>query len=292
MPPIADAMALLRETGAKQVIVAFSGGKDSLCVMDLCARAFGPENVRAYFWYMVKGLRCQEEMLAIAKARWGVDVIRVPNPGLIDRLRDGRLTPARSRITAKLSHRDLMDLVRRRTGVQWIASGERKADSLMRRGMLSACNGCWHKFSRVFPLQDWRVADVLSYLKARHIPEPHRFGRESRTAGVGDLGISRPEHLDWLRAEYPDDYRKVLEVFPWAESIRHRNAEREKHGWTPTDDSSEETGSEVSGEGGAETEGGKKATRGRRAVPGDPPAADQERAVQSAGDRRRRQKAT
>lgn len=59
------------------VIVGFSGGKDSVVSLDLCARYF--KRVEAYFMYYVPGLSFQERMLEWAENRYGISIYRLPH---------------------------------------------------------------------------------------------------------------------------------------------------------------------------------------------------------------------
>lgn len=69
------------------VMVGFSGGKDSICALDLCCRYFG--TVHAYFMYLVPGLSFQEAQLRWYEQRYGLQIHRVPHPMLSSWLKWG-----------------------------------------------------------------------------------------------------------------------------------------------------------------------------------------------------------
>jgi len=78
------------------------------------------------------------------------------------------------------------------------------------------------KKPRVYPLRLWRRRDVFAYLSQRQIPIPPSFGR-SEQGGVD----FHPETLRYLREKKPRDYRRFLEVFPYAEA--HENERLRTH---------------------------------------------------------------
>jgi len=235
--PPADASQLLYEARklAPRVLVGLSGGKDSLVTLDLAVRSFGPDNVVAFSMYLVRGLRCFEGPIERAARIYGVQVEYVPHWMLGTMLKDAVLMPHRGDAHTWRDTKlvDIEQLVRQRTGIDWIAYGHRAAESIERRGMLNRCQGFNADARRVYPVWRWRSADVFSYMSARGIPLPPTFGKD-RLSGV-DL---RPETLLYIREHFPDDYRKILEVFPFAEAqLRRwemfpetRPVERETHG--------------------------------------------------------------
>jgi 3'-phosphoadenosine 5'-phosphosulfate sulfotransferase (PAPS reductase)/FAD synthetase len=120
----------------------------------------------------------------------------------------------------KIGLNDIQNIARAETGIRWIASGERADDSMARRARLVRCKGIEEPQFRIFPIYDWHTNEVVSYLRSKRIPMPPRIGRagESGTSGF-EL---RAPCLRWLRDNYPDDYQKVLEVFPHAEAAIKR----------------------------------------------------------------------
>lgn len=220
---------------AQQVLVGLSGGKDSLVTLDLAVQVFGSANVVAFAMYLVRGLRCFEGPIEIAAARHRIAVEYVPHWTLGNMMKYATLMSHRgdAHLWRDTKLVDIEQLVRQRTGVDWIVYGHRAGESIERRGMLNRCQGFNSDARRVYPVWRWRTEDVWSYMGARAIPPPPTFGKH-RLSGV-DL---RPETLLYIREHFPDDYRKILEVFPFAEAqLRRwemfpetRPTDRETHG--------------------------------------------------------------
>jgi 3'-phosphoadenosine 5'-phosphosulfate sulfotransferase (PAPS reductase)/FAD synthetase len=204
-----------RDAGAQRILVGFSGGKDSLATLDLCVGTFGASNVEAYFMYLVEGLRCVETLVDWAGRRYGVRIHKLPHFVLGNMYKHAVLMPHRPSVTGLRDTKmtDIEALARQRSGIEWLAYGHRMDESLERRGMLHKLSGINFDQKRVYPLWDWRKRDVYSYLGAKRLPIPCSFGKEGM-AGV-DLG---PDTLRYMRQHYPEDYAKVLRVFPFAEA--------------------------------------------------------------------------
>ena len=119
--------------------------------------------------------------------------------------------------TMKLS--DVEAAVRKASGFDWIAYGWRKADSITRRVVLKKWGMVYEHTKKFFPLSEWLTKDVVSYLKTQNIPLPKQVGGD----GQGVSGFSLAEaNLVWLKKHYPNDFKKVLEVFPLAEvMVKH-----------------------------------------------------------------------
>lgn len=222
---------LLREAHkvSSKIGVGLSGGKDSLTTLDLCVREFGAANVRCFFMYLVKDLRCVETTIRWCEKHYKIEVLRVPHWQLgraykyavfmphrtgADQMRDMKLT-------------DVEQLVRAKTGVEWIAYGHRMADSIERVGMLSNNEGHDEAGRRVYPLWRWNEASVVAYLRARKIPPPPKITILKRAM----TGISFQEDvLLAIRDKFPDDFAKILEVFPYVEAKLARY-EFQKKSW-------------------------------------------------------------
>jgi len=196
-----------------ECIVAFSGGKDSLAAIDLCAKAF--TKVRAFFKFMVPGLEVCERQMRWARERYGIEVIQFPSIGVIEAKRDGvwcfpldiDLPP--QGYPLKVSFQYAQEL----TGLKCIMTGMKDADGLKRRQFFANIRDggdpIWHDVHH--PIKDWRKKDVLDYLKVNKIPLPSAE-KGSVTSGVG----LDHDSLCWLHDEHKQDFEKLETWFPYA----------------------------------------------------------------------------
>jgi phosphoadenosine phosphosulfate reductase len=178
--------------------------------MDLAVRA--GKKVTAFFMYFVPGLDLTEFICGYALKRWGVRVIRIQHWNVSYYLRRGVFRPDLRLDIPRVTITDVEHAIREGSGVEWIAYGYKSIDSLQRRGMMNKWqDGLNLKRKICAPLKAWNNTDVLSYLNRRHIPVL------STVLGYRSSGINlSPECLAWLQSRWPDDYQRVLRVFPLA----------------------------------------------------------------------------
>lgn len=204
---------------APGVIVMFSGGRDSLATLDLCARAFD-RVVCAYLW-VVPGLRCVEGPLERACENAGAELVRLPHWTLIRYMQAGTYNVrTRGHHLKQLRWVDMEEHLREVTGLLWVASGSRADDSWVRRLQSRRFGTVNHRSHRLTPLHDWRAREVSDYLRARSIPAPPPDMWGQKGARSQGFELTRT-CLGWLRAKYPQDYQRVLEWFPLAEVMEH-----------------------------------------------------------------------
>ena len=212
--PLAVSRDLLAGFAGQEVLVGFSGGKDSLAVLELAVEA-GVKPL-PFCMHLVAGLRCVEENLRPAERRYGVKVLRLPHWDLprlmLEAVYRPHMIASEAAKLRKLTILDVESLLRLRTGARWVFYGQRMTDSLERRGMLSKCAGRDENTGRAYPIYTWADRHVKAFLRARRIRMPGLA--VARSSGVGlDL-----ETLVFMREHYPDDLTKLLEVFPYAQA--------------------------------------------------------------------------
>lgn len=191
---------------------AISGGKDSLAILDLVQRA-GFRRIEGFAMHFLPGLRCFDAGVDAAERRHGVKIHRVQHWMTINMVAQGVFRPhvKELRGAPKAGVKDIWAQIRKQTGIRLIATGERADETIWRRGQMARCGGFSTEQDHLFPVHDWSEGDVLAYLSARKIPVPRGLGRKNMS-GV-DL---RADTLAYLRDNYPDDYTKILAVFPYA----------------------------------------------------------------------------
>lgn len=204
------------------VLVGVSGGKDSIVTLDL-ARKYAA-SVRGFFMYCVPGLGFQNRYLDYLSRRYEIEIDRVPHPIRSRWLRQGTYRLAPDRQAPILSFADVYEQLRAETGSEWIVAGEKKRDSLQRRGMLTKSGGFDEKRLWICPLSDWSNRQVYCYLKERGIPLPPDY-RLSLTTSFGGL---YHEELSAIKERYPDDWKKILQEHPFLEAIFARQRIKSK----------------------------------------------------------------
>lgn len=70
-----------------KILISFSGGKDSLIVLDLCSKAF--KKVICFFMYLIPGLDHIERQLQCAEKKYGVEILQYPHWLLSRLLKNG-----------------------------------------------------------------------------------------------------------------------------------------------------------------------------------------------------------
>ena len=202
------------------VVVAFSGGKDSLALMDLCVERFGPANVHP-FWMHFIPMSFQLRFLEQCERRWGVTIARVPHWCLPNEIDSGdyRFRSLKSATMRRLTFTDVMNAMRKRFGCEWVATGEKRTDSLKRLvNAHFAPDGVERNRKIIWPLLYWSDKDVYGYLKARNIPLPPDY----RTFKQSFFLFHRDSDLLALKERYPADYALVEQVFPLVGEIAAR----------------------------------------------------------------------
>jgi phosphoadenosine phosphosulfate reductase len=192
----------------KRVLVAFSGGKDSLCVLDLASQFF--KSITCFFMYLVDDLGHVEKQLQYAKNKYGVEIIKIPH-WLYFRLKKDGVFCIPFSDTPHVTLNDIYDYIISETGINLILTGAKKSDSLVRR----VTHNEWNQRVQT-PIWTWSVYDVLAYLKNKNIEIP-------KSSAQSNTGVDlTPRNLKFIHDNYPDDFKKMEIEFPFirAEILR------------------------------------------------------------------------
>ena len=190
------------------VLVGFSTGKDSIVTLDLCHKYF--KRVVPFYMYMCPNLDFQEATIKKYERKYNTEIIRLPHFEVSNFMRYGTFRNPDE--TVKLvSIAEVYDYLRLKTGIDWIAAGERISDSIVRRAMIKNTGSIDKKRGRFYPISEWRKADVMKYIKAKKL----YLAKDSRTIGFSFRSLCG-EELSIIKNLYPSDYEKILRLYPFA----------------------------------------------------------------------------
>lgn len=207
-----ETLGILREAREKSssCLVSFSGGKDSLVVMDLCLRVF--DRVEAFFMQLVPGLECVERPAIEAAEKFGVPLHMTPHWIAFRLLKGGMycFEPQSRDAWPDVKLRDIYTSIIEETGIPLIATGAKRTDSLWRKRHLDSTKG-WTEV--VNPVVAWSKHEIVSHLTSRGWAVPK--GDSGDGAGAD---LSRPAVL-WMHDNHPEDFKLLEEHFPFVRSI-------------------------------------------------------------------------
>lgn len=207
--------AKIKELAAKHssVMVCYSGGKESVCCLDLCCRAFS--TVVGLHLYPLPGFPWTAERVAWAESHFKIKVLLYQDPNTLNNMRAGIYTfPQRAlRGTPTLRNNDVYRLAAREHGIKLIVTGSRKGDGMNTAGTLRQ-RAKAGEF--VYPLFDWRQADVLAYMAHRKLPLPESDGRRSSGFDLTAL------NLLWMADKRPDCFAVYERYFPFVRAVVKR----------------------------------------------------------------------
>lgn len=207
---IDEALARLKKARQRSpsVVVSYSGGKDSLVVTDMCIRSF--DKVEAFIMEFVPGMEIVDEQCLMLQKLWGIECLRYPHWSALNARKWGvhcNLLPDSLDIK-DFTLADILHAVRSDTGIQMIANGYKISDGRHRKKIMRVASA-----DTVSPLAGFQKVDVLAYMASRKIPVPKSSG--GIMTGI-DLSVNS---LLWLHDDHPRDFRRICEVFPYAESV-------------------------------------------------------------------------
>lgn len=204
-------------------VVFLSLGKDSLVVLDLLNKKF--KRVICVYMYFVRGLEHIERWIRWTKARYPhIEIVQIPHWNLSYILKGGMYCVANPNVKLiKLA--DVIESVRLKYNAYYVFLGMKKADSMNRRLMLGTYEmSNYENKGLVYPLAEWTQKDILAYMKQKKLPEPVRYSNKASN-GIG-FNI---ECFLWLQANFPNDLKKIYEVFPMSERILWEYEQKNKN---------------------------------------------------------------
>ncbi len=213
---------LRRETS--EVILFYSGGKDSLVLLDMLAPYF--KKIHCVFMEFVPGLQHLKPYMDWVRKYKNATLTILPHWQTSYYLDREYYTFPLTKKVKPFKQIDIENRMKQLTGCEWIVFGHRISDNLVRRLMLKnyKFDAIHEKQKKAYPLSHWSKKHIVSYMTIHQIIKPINYGNK-KSNGI-DL------HLDvllWLQKNAPGDLEKIYSVFPLSKQIIFEHEQQTKH---------------------------------------------------------------
>ncbi len=201
----------------KVILFHSASGKDSIALLDLLHPYFN--EIVCVYMYVVKDLEHINRYISYAQNKYPkARFIQVPHYAVYSYIKTGFMGCAKNPKQKKYSLAELGDIVRERTGIEWICLGFKQSDSMNRRLMLRGYQdeAIIDKSKKFYPLSSYKNSDVLAYIEEQGLIKPEKYGNKGQSSGTDITDI---EYLLYLKHNYPADLKKVLSEYPMSERI-------------------------------------------------------------------------
>ena len=162
--------------------------------------------------YICPNLSFQERTLCWYEKKYQTEIIRLPHMDVSEFFHYGSFRPPDPTFPI-VSINDIYKYVRLETDMWWIAAGERIDDSIVRRAMMKKSGSIDVQRGRLYPISAWKKREVMDYIKFHNLylsPDSKQLGFSFRSL----LG----KELAMIKQHFPDDYRKIINIYPFAEA--------------------------------------------------------------------------
>ena len=183
-------------------LVGFSTGRDSVVMLDLLMKNYKGKMTFVYY-YFVPNLDFKEKLLRYYESRYNIKIERRPSHITLSYML-GRVVKQKA----------IFDDSRHEFGASWFSLGERRMESLKRRGKLAHIDGIDERNKYLYPVIDFSNNEVKSYLRMYNLP----VGTEYNDGFKHDLHCVDPKGLLYIKNQWPDDYKKIIATFPRLEA--------------------------------------------------------------------------
>lgn len=216
----------VREKTDTAVLFYSAGGKDSIALLDMLAKEF--DHVICYYMYLIPNLDHVQPYIRWTETHYDNVEVRQIEHFQMDYFRklglfcdpDPRYQLPKKDPNALRVRKigDIEQWVREQTCITLTFSGMRAQDGYMKRMRLMTFkkrNGTYMSDKgMVYPIAEWTTKEVLHYIKAKNLIKPFYYGE-----GVSQGFSITQDVLTLLKAYYPNDYKRTIDVFPYAETL-------------------------------------------------------------------------
>ena len=213
-----DIIKYAREQTDEIILFHSANGKDSVVLMDLLAKYF--KRVVPVYMYIVPNLDFANKYIAWTQRKYGVKFIQTPHFAVYSYIKYGFMGMKQDPKQRLHTLSDIDKYVKEKTGIAWSCYGMKQNDSLNRRLQLRTyeLEGVCTATKKIYPLTHWTNKDCQNYIKAHNLMQNELTGYGFKGQSTG-MSVNNLGYLLFSRERYPEDYKKIIEMYPLAESL-------------------------------------------------------------------------
>lgn len=219
-PTSAEVRERLAEEG-RPVLLSFSCGKDSIAAW-IALEDAGVEVVPVYMYYVAPGLvSLVDDDIAYFEDFFGAKIHQYPHESYFRWLNNFIAQAPQNLGIIEASrmpspkYAELWKLIKDDLGLPqdtWVADGVRAADSIVRRASFVRHGVMKGSSNKVSVIADWLKAEVMGAIDRRGCKLPLDYELFGRSFDGLDYRFVEP-----LRRERPEDYKRLVEIYPMIE---------------------------------------------------------------------------
>lgn len=167
--------------------------------------------------YVVKDLSHINRYINYACNKYhNVKFVQIPHFGVYSNIKYGYMGCRVNKGQRLYTMAQLTDIVRERYNIGWAFFGFKQSDSMNRRLMLRTyeMSGINEVQKKCYPLSEYKNKDVLKYISKTGLIKPETYDSKHQSSGTDITDIN---YLLFLRNNFPDDLRKVINEYPLVE---------------------------------------------------------------------------
>lgn len=213
-----DIIKYAREQTDEIILFHSANGKDSIVLLDILTKYF--KRVVPVYMYIVPNLDFANKYIAWSQRKYGVKFIQTPHFAVYSYIRTGFMGMRQDEKQRVHTLSDIDKYVKEKTGIEWSCYGMKQNDSLNRRLMLRTYEkeGICLPTKKIYPLTHWTNKDCINYIKGHDLMQNElaMMGLKGQSTG---MSVNNLAYLIFSKERYPEDYRKICELYPLAESM-------------------------------------------------------------------------
>lgn len=216
--PSGELVDIARQIAGDRLLLSFSG-RDSLAAWLYLRDKF---EIVPYFCYTVPHLSYDDEMLDYYERYFRTHIIRLPHPRTYELFYNGAWLPydkwsiIAHACLPRFEFADIENMLAEQNGlpVNYLSVvGIKAADNLMRLRLIRQMGVIGYKKRHYYyAIWDWKTADVKSAIETAGL----KLSKSYLYWGSTGDGVEY-RFLAYLRDNLPEDYQRVLDVFPMAD---------------------------------------------------------------------------